>query len=111
MKMDDIYSFIGLIQKSGKLFSGDESVEISIRKKKCNLIIITEDASDNTKNKFIKLAKERNIPFIIFGKKKEIGVRIGKPDRAVLGIQDINFANGLIKKIQNNNGGEYSAKN
>lgn len=111
MKMNDIYSFIGLIQKSGKLFSGDECVEKLIKRRKCSLIIIAEDASDNTKNKFIRLSKESNIPFVIFGKKQELGEKIGKPDRAILAINDINFVNGLIKKIHEYNGGEISAKN
>lgn len=111
MQTNSIYSFISLIQKSGKLFSGDESVENSIKKGRCYLIIIAEDASENTKSKFINLSNENNIPFIIFGNKQILGERIGKLNRAVLAINDLNFAKGLIKKIQNNNGGDHSAKN
>ncbi|WP_342455632.1 L7Ae/L30e/S12e/Gadd45 family ribosomal protein [Caloramator sp. Dgby_cultured_2] len=46
---DNLYSFIGLMQKAGKLSSGDDAVEIEIKKKKAMLVIIAEDASENTK--------------------------------------------------------------
>jgi ribosomal protein L7Ae-like RNA K-turn-binding protein len=110
--INNCYSFLGLIQKSGNLVSGSDAVEMEIKKKTCKLLIISNDASENTKERFIKLAKLHNIKYVNFGNKEELGISIGKPDRSILSIQDTNFAQGFLKKIdENNSGGEMIVKN
>ncbi|SHE33338.1 MULTISPECIES: L7Ae/L30e/S12e/Gadd45 family ribosomal protein [Caloramator] len=100
-----LYNFLGLIQRSGNLTSGDDGVEIDIKKGKCKLLIISEDASENTKKKFISMAKNFGVPYLIFGEKENIGYYIGKSMRSVLSIKDNNFAEAFIKKIKENNSG------
>jgi ribosomal protein L7Ae-like RNA K-turn-binding protein len=97
--IDKTYSFLGLIQKSGNLTSGTDAVEIEIKKKKCKLIIISNDASENTKDKFEKLAKLHNIDYVYFGSRDDLGFAIGKPNRTILCIRDENFAKGFLSKI------------
>lgn len=101
MENNRLYSFIGLIQKAGKLSSGDAGVEINTKKGKCSLIILAEDASDNIKNKFINLAEQYNVPYVYFGTKENLGQCIGKSDRAVLAVADENFAKSFLDRIQN----------
>lgn len=110
--VDKTYSFIGLIQKSGNLTSGSDAVEMEIKKKKCKLLIISNDASDNTKEKFEKLAKEHNVSYVYFGNKDDLGIAIGKSSRTILSIKDANFAKGFLSKVlENNAGGEHIVKN
>jgi ribosomal protein L7Ae-like RNA K-turn-binding protein len=110
--IDKVYTFIGLIQKSGNLSSGSDAVEMDIKKNKCKLLIISIDASENTKEKFEKLAKQHNICYVYFGNKADFGFAIGKPDRTVLSIKDQNFSKGLLSKIEENiAGGEHIVKN
>lgn len=97
-----VYNFLGLIQKSGNLTSGDDGVEIDIKKGKCKLLIISEDASENTKSKFETMAKRNNIPYIVFGTKYDLGYYIGKSLRSVLSIKNENMANALLEKIKEN---------
>lgn len=55
------------------------------------------------KDKFNKLAVQYNIPIIINGSIEELSKAIGKNNKAILGIEDIN----LSKEIERiNNGGE-----
>lgn len=69
-----------------------------------NLIIVAEDSSERTKEKFQKLSEEYQIPIIIIETTiEELSKTIGKSNKAILGIEDIN----LSKEIQKiNNGGE-----
>lgn len=97
--VNKMYSFLGLIQKAGKLTSGSDAVEIEIKKKKCKLLIISEDASENTKKRFIRLAEEHKINYVNFGNQSELGEAIGKPNRSVIGICEENFAKGFLKKM------------
>ena len=67
------------------------------------MIIVAEDSSERTKDKFKKLSNEFKIPIIILGEIEKLSKSIGKSNKAVLGIEDINLSN-EIQKI--NNGGE-----
>lgn len=68
-----------------------------------SLIIVAENSSERTKEKFQKLSEEYNIPIAIIGEIEELSQAIGKSNKAILGIEDINLSN-EIQKI--NNGGE-----
>ena len=98
-----ILGLIGLSARARKVCFGADSVEIDLKKKKVHLIIVAEDASERTKNKFQKLSEEYNIPILVIGKIETLSKSIGKSNKAVIGIEELNLAN-EIQKI--NNGGE-----
>jgi ribosomal protein L7Ae-like RNA K-turn-binding protein len=84
---------LGLASKAGKLVSGEEIVRNSIRQGKVKLLIISEDASENTKKRFINTAEYYKVPVYIWGYKEQLGSGIGKSNRSVVGIIDNNFTN------------------
>lgn len=108
MVNNKILGLIGLAARARKLCFGADSVEEKTKKGKVKLLIIAEDASNRTKDKFIKLAEEKNIPIIIKEKIETLSKAIGKSNKAIIGIEDINLSN-EIQKI--NNGGEAIGKN
>ncbi len=87
-----IASLLSICQKSGNLVSGELSCEKTLQKKKAKLVIIAEDASDNTKKKFINKSFFYNVPSYIFGTKDEISRFIGKNNRAVVIITEKNLS-------------------
>lgn len=95
-----IYSFLGLMQKAGKILSGDETVSNEIKNKKCKLLIIANDASDNTKDRFQNMVKNYETKYIYFGEKEKLGYCIGKSQRTVISIRDEKVAESLIEKLQ-----------
>lgn len=98
-----ILGLIGLSARARKISFGADSVEQQIKIGKVKLIIIAEDSSERTKDKFKKLSEKYKIPIIIAGNIEELSKAIGKSNKAILGIEDIN----LSKEIQKiNNGGE-----
>ncbi len=98
-----ILGLIGLSAKARKVCFGADSVETQVKKGKVKLIIIAEDSSERTKDKFKKIGNEYNIPTIVIGEIENLSKAIGKNNKAILGIEDIN----LSKEIQKiNNGGE-----
>lgn len=109
--MNKIYSFLGLIQKAGMLSSGDDTVEIDVRKNKAKLLIISEDASANTRKKFEDMANSKKIECIVFGKKDDLGSAIGKSPRSILAVKDSGFAKAFSCKVSSiNNGGVFIVK-
>lgn len=97
--MDKIYSLIGLAKKSGNIKSGEMGCIEAIKKNKCKLLVIAEDASQNTSKKFINLCKKYNINFIRFGIKGKLGRSIGKENISVISILDSNFSNAISNLI------------
>lgn len=98
-----ILGLIGLAARARKVCFGADSVEERINKKKVKMLIVAEDASQRTKDKFNKIAKEKNVPIIIKGEIELLSKAIGKSNKAIIGIEDINLSN-EIQRI--NNGGE-----
>jgi len=98
---NNIYMFIGLAVKAGKLISGDETCERAIKSSRVCLVILAEDASENTKKKFINMCKYNDIKLRIFGEKDMLGRYTGKQIRSVLAVTDKNFANKITEMIDN----------
>ena len=88
---NNILGLIGLAMKAGKVAFGADSAEEK-------LIIVSNESSERTKSKFIKLCENYKIPIIIDGTIDELSKTIGKSNKAVIGIKDINFANSIQKK-------------
>ncbi len=101
-----IFSFLGLAMRSGNLVSGEDATLLELKKNKIKLVLIAEDASENTKKTFMDKSQFRNIEYVLFGNKEELGKAIGKEYRAVIGIKDENFA----RKIKQLLGGEAFVK-
>lgn len=93
---DKILSLLGFAQKSGNLLSGENTCELFIRKNKIKLIIISEEASANSKNKFMNICDSKDIPFMVFGSKNELSSAIGKFNRAIIGIKDEKFSQRIL---------------
>ncbi len=98
-----IYSWLGLTMRSGRLISGEDTTIREVKKNRVNLVIIAEDASNNTKKLFSDKCSYRNIDFIEFGNKDELGRTIGKSPRAVLGLKDENISKEILKIYNDEN--------
>lgn len=96
---DKVYSFIGLAMKAGKLVSGEAGCEKTIRGGKALLVIVAEDASENTAKKFRDACIFRKIPFFRFGQKAILGRLLGKEFRSVVSVTDVHFAKKLAELI------------
>ncbi len=95
-----VYSWLGLCTRAGNLVSGDDTTLRSLKKGAVKLVIIAEDASNNTKKLFSDKCSFRNIVFFEFGNKVMLGNSIGKSPRAVVGILDKNISIQLINLLE-----------
>ncbi len=91
---------LGLCQRAGKLASGETGCLNAIRDSSAELIILAENASDNTKKRFSDSASFYNKKLVVVGDKFELGRAIGKDDRAVLCVIDSVFAKKIVEMIE-----------
>lgn len=94
--MDKFYSMLGLARKASLLKAGETGCIEAIKKNKAKLLIIAEDASENTKKRFINQCDKNNIKYIIKGEKDDLGNSIGKDLISTIAIVDENFVNPII---------------
>jgi ribosomal protein L7Ae-like RNA K-turn-binding protein len=90
---------LGLCQRAGKLKSGEFAVLEAIRKKTAVMVIVSNDASDNTKKEFSDKCSYYKVPIYFYGTMDELGHAIGKDVRTSLAITDAGFAKTLIKNL------------
>ena len=90
---------ISLATKAGKTKSGEFMTEKEVKEGRAHLVIVADDASDNTKKKFADSAAYYNKKIVIYGDKFELGKAIGKNERSVIVIKDGGFAKKIIDMI------------
>lgn len=100
MKNNKILSLLGLATKAGKTASGEFSTEKSVKAGKSFLVLVAEDASQNTKKKFTNMCTFYEIPFYFFSDKETLGKMMGKECRSSLAVLDENFAKAMVKELE-----------
>ncbi len=96
---EPVYRFLSLATKAGKIKSGEFSVEKAIKEYEAYLVIIAEDASDNTKKHFSDMCSYRDIPIRQFGDSSLIGKFTGKEFRKSIAVCDEGFSVKLQEMI------------
>ena len=91
--MDEaVFRIIGLCSRAGKIEVGEAKAEDRIKYKKSELIIISKDASDNTKKKFKSVCQSGGVRFIEIGNREILGKYAGRESAVVLSVSDEGFA-------------------
>ena len=95
-----VYQMLGITANSGSVVSGEFSTEKAVKTGQAYLVIVSEEASENTKKKFENMTDFYKVPIYIFGTKEDLGRCIGKEFRASLAITDENLANAVETKLK-----------
>lgn len=99
---DSFLQFLSIVKKSGNLLQGYNKCEEALNKSQIYLIIISEDVSENTENKFKVKCEKFNIPLIKCYDEFTLGSVLGRESMKVLAIKDKNMANKLLNLRENN---------
>lgn len=102
MSEDKIYSFIGLARKAGAVAMGEPLSEQAVKRGKAQLVLVTRDASENTKKKIETALFGRNVLMLKFGDKEMLGKMLGKAFLSVIAITDVGFSERIKEMIEQN---------
>lgn len=94
-----VSSLLGLATKAGKISSGEFMTEKMVKSGKAYLVMVAEDASENTKKKFKNMCEFYEVPICFFSKKISLGHAMGKELRASLAVVDEGFAKAIEKQL------------
>ena len=98
--MNDILSLIGLAKKAGRVEAGEEPVGAAARARAARLILLAEDAADNTVRRAGHFADAgacllATVPVT----KDNLGRAVGRTSCAMVAVTDIGFADAIAKKL------------
>ena len=99
MEQDKILSMISLATKAGKTVSGEFSVEKAVKENKTFLVVVSDEASDNTKKNFKNMCLFYKVPLYFYGSKQNLGHFMGKEFRASLAVTDKGLADSVMKQL------------
>ncbi len=99
MQIARISRYIGLARRAGKIIPGYRTCLGAVNAGKIKLLIVAEDMSENTKDRFSTLCLNRGVPFYVFGTVDELSAAAGMTGVGIFGIADSNFAKAIKKEI------------
>lgn len=109
-----ILSLLGIAMRGRNLVSGEFQTLEAIRNGSAMLVIIAEDASDNTRKLFSDKCRFYQVPVVYYSTREEIGRAIGKEGlRSSLGVCNAGLADAIMKQLegsrppQGRNGGRH----
>lgn len=99
-KQNKVFGLLGIAAKSNNIASGEFSTEKAVKDHNAALVIVAEDASDNTKKMFTNMCTFHKVPMCCYGLKTELGHAIGKEFRASLALLDKGLADEIEKQLK-----------
>jgi len=100
LQKDRILSMLGLAAKAGKVVSGEFSTEKAVKSGQAFLVVVSQEASENTKKMFCNMCSFYHVPIYMYANKEALGNAIGKQFRASLAVLDQGFAKSLEEKLK-----------
>ena len=93
-------NYLGLARRGNNIVIGEEPVGAACRSSHARLLILAQDAADNTFRRVRHFADAGqclwiSVPFT----KEELGFAVGRTSCAMLGVTDIGFAEAIAKKL------------
>ena len=105
-----LLSLLGLAKRARKVVSGEFSTEKSVKSGRSQMVIVSEEASDNTKKMFTNMCTHYKVPICLFGTKEELGHAMGQQLRASLSVEDAGFAKSMAEQMNMNGGSLNESK-
>ena len=99
MNEKKVLNLLGLAQNAGRVKSGGFLAEKAVRDGYAELILVAEDASDSTKDKYQKMCQYYEVTCRILADKELLGRFTGNEVRSVAAVCDRGFAKAMIKLI------------
>lgn len=95
-----IQNLLGMAQRARKVVSGAFAVEQAVKDGTAKLLLIAEDAEENSVKAYREFAKKSHIPCFTALRKDSMGACMGKEYRAVAALLDDGFSKSLRKLLE-----------
>lgn len=98
--MNNALLMLGLAKRAGKVVSGEFLCDKAIKSGESKLILIACDISEKGKKSIIDACTFYKVEYRVFAESDRLGQFIGADSRMVVSINDENFKNAILSKIE-----------
>lgn len=98
--MNNALGMIGLAKRAGKVATGEFLCDKAIKNGQSRLIIIATDISENSKKAICDACNYYKVPYVSYGTGDELGRFTGTEHRVVVSVNDDNFKNAILSKLE-----------
>ena len=85
-------AYVGLAYRAGRVLAGTAACEKGIKTKEVRLLLMQQELSEGTRNKFLRLCEERGIKARVVDEPGSIGRAIGRQEIMLVGVTDQRLA-------------------
>ncbi len=100
MRQNRVLSMLGLAARGRNVVSGELQTLNAIKDGSAMLVIVAEDASENTKKLFSDKCSFYEVPLRMYGSREALGRAIGKDMRSSLAVIDIGLAQSVMEYLE-----------
>ncbi len=100
MQKAKVLSYLGLSTRAGRTVSGEFSVERSVKQRRAKLVLVSEEASENSRKKYRSMCTYYQVPLYFLGSGGELGQACGKEFRIAAAIEDEGLAGAAIRQLE-----------
>ena len=104
MRQNRVLSMLGLAARGRNVVSGELQTLNAVKDGSAMLVIVAEDASENTKKLFSDKCSFYEVPLRMYGSRETLGRAIGKEMRSSLAVIDIGLAQSVIGYLESESG-------
>lgn len=105
-----VFSMIGLATRARKVVSGEFSTEKSVKSGRSHMVIVSEEASDNTKKMFTNMCTHYKVPIYLSAQKRNLGMLWDRNFVLPFAVEDAGFAKTLASRMNVNGGSLNESK-
>ena len=104
MRQNRVLSMLGLAARGRNVVSGELQTLNAIKDGSAMLVIVAEDASENTRKLFSDKCSFYEVPLRMYGSREALGRAIGKEMRSSLAVIDIGLAQSVMGYLESESG-------
>ena len=95
---------LGLGARGRNVVSGELQTLNAVKDGSAMLVIVAEDASENTKKQFVDKCSFYEVPLRVYGSREALGRAIGKEMRSSLAVIDTGLAQSVMRYLESESG-------
>ena len=100
MRQNKVLSTLGLAARGRNVVSGELQTLNAVKDGSAMLVIVAEDASENTRKLFTDKCSFYQVPLKLYGTREELGRAIGKDIRSSLAVVNAGLAQSIIGYLE-----------
>lgn len=97
--MGKIESYLGFAARARKLYTGYNTCEMMMERRKVRLLVLAGDLSEGSRDKMQGLARQHKVECVTYGTIDELSHATGTENKGIFGVADASLAKAIEAEV------------